>query len=205
MQGWGDVGFNLEGRTGKQWDTQAHTPFLDRMAAQGVIFTDFHTASPVCSPSRVGFMSGRVPARFSIHTALNVHWAANAAEGQANFLDPSTPTVTRLLQDAGWRTGHFGKCVHHASGATLPPSVWRSCMLSSPFTRPAHACTLLLCAQVASGVGRQRGCVAAGAVAGERQCVRRAATHLRCQPAMATQSVVYHHATAEMRRTPPCD
>jgi arylsulfatase A-like enzyme len=54
-------------------------------------------------------MTGRAPARFSIHTALNVHWSANAVEGQANFLPPSVPTVTKLLQDAGWRTGHFGK------------------------------------------------------------------------------------------------
>ena len=108
-QGWGDVGFN---------DQQiAHTPNLDRLANTGVIFTDFHTASPVCSPSRVGFLTGRDPARLRIHTALNVNWTANAAEGQANYLDPKVPTITSLLQDAGWSVGHFGKW-HLGSGAS---------------------------------------------------------------------------------------
>ena len=64
-------------------------------------------------------MTGRAPARFRIHTALNVHWAANAAEGQANFLEPSVPTVTKLLQGAGWRTGHFGKVRRHPSHPAL--------------------------------------------------------------------------------------
>ena len=99
--GWGDVGFNDR--------HTAHTPHLDRLSGTGVIFTDFHTASPVCSPSRAGFMTGRDPARLHIHTALNVDWDANAAEGQANFLDPTVPTITSLLHDTGWRVGHFGK------------------------------------------------------------------------------------------------
>ena len=47
--GWGDVAFT--GSNGP-----SHTPTLDRLAARGMTFTDFHTASPVCSPSRVGFM-----------------------------------------------------------------------------------------------------------------------------------------------------
>ena len=79
------------------------------MASQGVIFTDFHTASPVCSPSRTGFMTGLDPVRAHVNTALNHNWTANALEGQGNFLDPKTPTITRLLQQAGWRVGHFGK------------------------------------------------------------------------------------------------
>ena len=103
--GWGDNTFN----SGPSGGAPPHTPHLDRLAATGVIFTDFHTASPVCSPSRAGFMTGRDPARFRIHTALNGDWDANAAQDQANFLDSSVPTVTRLLQENGWRTGHFGK------------------------------------------------------------------------------------------------
>lgn len=103
--GWGDNAFNA----GPSGGAPPHTPHLDRLAATGVIFTDFHTASPVCSPSRAGFMTGRDPARFRIHTALNGDWNANAAQDQADYLDPSVATVTRLLQDNGWRTGHFGK------------------------------------------------------------------------------------------------
>ena len=74
--GWGDVGFNGVRRgAGPGFDptryaAPSHTPSLDRLATRGIILTDFHTASPVCSPSRVGFMTGRDPARYGIHTAL---------------------------------------------------------------------------------------------------------------------------------------
>eukprot|EP00937_MAST-01D_sp_MAST-1D-sp2_P004175 g4175.t1 len=66
-------------------------------------------------------MTGREPARFSIHTALNVNWTANANQGQADFLPPTTPTVTSLLQASGYRVGHFGKW-HLGSGAGLLPN-----------------------------------------------------------------------------------
>ena len=79
------------------------------MAERGIIFSDFHTASPVCSPSRAGFMTGLDPSRVRIHTALNVRWEANEAADQANYLDPKTTTVTALLNKEGWRVGHFGK------------------------------------------------------------------------------------------------
>jgi arylsulfatase A-like enzyme len=114
--GWGDNAFN----TGPKKDPWApsHTPHLEALAASGVVFSDFHTASPVCSPSRAGFMTGRDPSRFRIHTALNHNWTTNAAQDQADFLDPATVTVTSLLQRAGWRTGHFGKW-HLGSGANV--------------------------------------------------------------------------------------
>ena len=64
--GWGDNHFNVE----HDPVAPSHTPNLDALAASGVIFSDFHTASPVCSPSRVGFMTGRDPSRLRIHTAL---------------------------------------------------------------------------------------------------------------------------------------
>lgn len=112
--GWGDAGFNNP--------YMKHTPNLDKMASRGVIFSDFHTASPVCSPSRVGFMTGRDPARFRIHTALNKDWSRNAVEGQANFLNPSEATVTQLLRDAGYATGHFGKW-HLGSGSDTAKNV----------------------------------------------------------------------------------
>jgi Sulfatase len=43
------------------------TPNLDRPAHEGTDFQQFNTASPVCSPSRTAFMTGRFPARVSIH------------------------------------------------------------------------------------------------------------------------------------------
>jgi arylsulfatase A-like enzyme len=118
--GWGDNAFN----TGPNKDPWApsHTPHLDALASSGVVFSDFHTASPVCSPSRAGFMTGRDPSHFRIHTALNHNWTTNAAQDQADFLDPATTTVTSLLQQAGWRTGHYGKW-HLGSGANATTNV----------------------------------------------------------------------------------
>ena len=105
-QGWGDL---YADNGGDSSQAPNHTPNLNKMASGGTLFTDFHVANPVCSPSRTGFMTGNDPARYRIHTALNNNWAANAKDGQANFLAPSTLTVTKILQGNGWRTGHFGK------------------------------------------------------------------------------------------------
>ena len=92
-------------------------PAVDRLAAQGARFTQFYVASGVCSPSRTGFMTGRFPARCGIHDYL-ADSALNRKRGVADFLDPAVPTVTRVLQQAGYATGHFGKW--HLSGAGGP-------------------------------------------------------------------------------------
>ena len=47
------------------------TPNLDKMATEGLLFTNFTVASPVCTPSRVGVMTGRYPSRLSIHGHLD--------------------------------------------------------------------------------------------------------------------------------------
>ena len=46
------------------------TPNIDRLAAAGMLFTQFNTASPVCSPTRASFMTGKHPARVNIQTGL---------------------------------------------------------------------------------------------------------------------------------------
>jgi arylsulfatase A-like enzyme len=104
--GWGDLFANNGNDAGL---APNHTPRLNKMASEGTLFVDFHVANPVCSPSRAGFMTGRGPSQFRIDTALNGDWPTNAQQGQANFLPATTPTVTSLLQAAGYRTGHYGK------------------------------------------------------------------------------------------------
>jgi arylsulfatase A-like enzyme len=84
------------------------TPNLDRLAKQGALFTSFYVTAPTCSPSRAGFMTGQFPGRLGIHSALGGA-EVDAKMGLVKYLDPKTPTITKLLQDAGYKTGHFGK------------------------------------------------------------------------------------------------
>src|SRR5512146_3241063 len=47
------------------------TPNLDHMAAEGVRFTSFDSASPVCTPSRAAWLTGRYPTRYGVPRVLN--------------------------------------------------------------------------------------------------------------------------------------
>ncbi len=71
-------------------------------------FTQFYVASPICSPSRCGIITGQWPARHRITSYLQTR-AGNAACGQADFLDPSAPSLPRALKAAGYATLHIGK------------------------------------------------------------------------------------------------
>ena len=88
--------------------TQAPTPCLDRLAAEGLRFEQYYSASPICSASRTGLLTGRFPARWRITSFLQTR-AGNRKCEQADFLDPAAPSVARALHEAGYATGHFGK------------------------------------------------------------------------------------------------
>jgi N-acetylgalactosamine-6-sulfatase len=92
-------------------------PHTDRLAREGTRFLQFYVPSAVCSPSRAGLMSGQFPARLGIHDYI-ASPEQNRKHGVADAMDPRTPTVTRLLRDAGYATGHFGKW--HLSAGNKP-------------------------------------------------------------------------------------
>src|SRR5262245_60104285 len=73
------------------------TPHLDQLARAGTDFRCFHVTSPVCSPSRTGFMTGRFPARFGIHAAIG-GISKNIDFNQVDWLDPKADTLPRLLK-----------------------------------------------------------------------------------------------------------
>src|SRR5437879_1713303 len=78
-----------------------HTPNVDRLASEGVRFTQFYVASPICSPSRTALTTGTYPARWRITSYLHTR-AGNRAHGQADFLDPAAPSLARAFRAAGY-------------------------------------------------------------------------------------------------------
>ncbi len=98
--GWGD--FSCFG------NKTAATPNIDRLAAEGVRFSQFYVNAPICSPSRCALTTGQYPQRWRITSFLN-NRADNERRGCAQWLDPAAPTLARMLKQAGYATGHFGK------------------------------------------------------------------------------------------------
>ena len=84
--------------------SEIETPNIDRLAAEGVVFSSGYVVHPFCGPSRAGAMTGRYPARFGME--WNVPYAPFDPE---QGLPEEETTLARRLQDAGYRTGLIGK------------------------------------------------------------------------------------------------
>jgi arylsulfatase A len=92
-QGYADVGvFGAQG---------FRTPNLDRLAAEGRVFRNFHVAQPVCSASRAGLLTGCYPNRIGIHGALGPRSKVGISSGEM--------TLAELLKQRGYATAIFGK------------------------------------------------------------------------------------------------
>jgi len=104
-QGYSDIGvFGAQG---------FETPHLDQMAADGRMFTDFHVASPVCSPSRAALLTGCYPQRVGIPTVLfpeneNTEWDPEQRRTKTG-LHQDELTMAEMLKANGYATGCFGK------------------------------------------------------------------------------------------------
>ena len=98
--GWGDL--SCFG------NTDIKTPNIDRLADEGLRFEQFYVNSPICSPSRTAISTGQYPQRWCITSYLN-NRASNEQRGMAQWLDVRAPMLARMLQRAGYATGHFGK------------------------------------------------------------------------------------------------
>lgn len=81
--------------------TQYKTPNLDRMAAQGIRFTNFLAAQAVCSASRAGILTGCYPNRVGISGALNPHSEIG--------LNPAEETIAEVLKKHNYKTAAIGK------------------------------------------------------------------------------------------------
>ena len=94
-QGYGDVScYNSE--------SKIQTPFIDRMAAEGMRFTDAHASSAVCTPSRYGLLTGRYCWRSEFKYGVLYGYSPS-------ILKPPRETIASILKKKGYRTACIGK------------------------------------------------------------------------------------------------
>jgi len=93
--GYGDLGcFNP--------NSKIPTPNMDRLAAEGMRFTDAHSGSAVCTPTRYGVVTGR----YCWRTELKMGVLSGYSK---SLIDPNRMTVASMLSDSGYHTGVVGK------------------------------------------------------------------------------------------------
>jgi arylsulfatase A len=90
--GYGDIGC---------FGAPIRTPNIDRLASEGVRFTDYYSAAPNCSPSRAGLLTGRTPGRIGIYDYID--------PGSPMHLPPEEVTIAEMLKPLGYDTCHVGK------------------------------------------------------------------------------------------------
>lgn len=95
--------------------TTIKTPNIDRIATEGMRFTDFYVAAPVCTPSRAALLTGCYPQRNSMAVTPRGH-GDRLRTGLVLFpdsdgigLNPDEITIASLLRDTGYKTGCVGK------------------------------------------------------------------------------------------------
>ena len=98
-----------------QGNRLVETPHLDRLAAQGMRFTDAYAAAPVCSPTRAALLTGKSPARLRItnHIPDRPQFTPRDAKllpaAMLDHLPLPEVTLAERLKAAGYATGFFGK------------------------------------------------------------------------------------------------
>ncbi|WP_225784768.1 sulfatase [Xenophilus sp. Marseille-Q4582] len=83
------------------------SPVLDRLAAQGALFTQGYANSPVCSPTRFGMITGRY--QYRLRGAAEEPINSKSRGSDTLGMPPEHPTLPSLLKDAGYRTALIGK------------------------------------------------------------------------------------------------
>ena len=80
---------------------QVHTPAIDKLANEGIRYTDFYAGSAVCSPSRASLLTGRFAVRTGVYSWIH--------PSQKMHLPLHEITIAEILKESGYSTAHFGK------------------------------------------------------------------------------------------------
>ncbi len=104
-----DLGWNQVGYHGMDF---YETTNIDKIAAQGMYFTNAYSSAPVCSPTRGALMTGKAPARLHLTDYIPgspYPYAPLKTPQQAACLPIEEVTIAEKLKENGYTTGHFGK------------------------------------------------------------------------------------------------
>ena len=93
-----DLGYGDVGSFGAK---DIKTPNIDNISDNGIKFTSFYSASPICSPSRSGFLTGRLPIRMGIHDVFFPE--------SFTGMPPEELTIAEMLKTKNYTTGIIGK------------------------------------------------------------------------------------------------
>jgi arylsulfatase A len=110
------------------------TPHLDRMAAEGLRFTDFYSAAEVCTPSRAALLTGRYPIRSGMCGNRRVLFP-NSKGG----LPPSEITLAEVLKQNGYATAHIGKWHLGIHEGSRPLDQGFDCSFGLPYSNDMDA------------------------------------------------------------------
>ncbi|MEM7385272.1 MAG: sulfatase-like hydrolase/transferase, partial [Verrucomicrobiota bacterium] len=99
-----DLGY---GDLGCYGSTKNRTPHIDRLAKEGMRFTDFYSSSPVCTPSRASLMTGCYARRVGMHEDATGHWVL--IPRSVRGLNQDEQTLPEALRTVGYRTACIGK------------------------------------------------------------------------------------------------
>jgi len=118
-----DLGY---GDLGCYGATKVKTPNIDKLAAEGRSFTDAHSASAVCTPSRYGLLTGEYPMR-----AFNGKGSWGPLPPTSKLIiSKDTPTIGKIFQEDGYATSCFGKW--HLGFGDAQKNNWKMPLTSGP-------------------------------------------------------------------------
>lgn len=96
------------------------TPNIDRLASEGMLFTDAYAACPVCSPTRASILSGKYPANLGVTDWIGAHTSGRLIDAPyVDHLPLSEKSIASALSEGGYDTWHIGKW-HLGTSAYYP-------------------------------------------------------------------------------------